>query len=509
MQLPQRVDTIICGGGTSGAVVAGLIAELSDQSVLVLESGPDFGPCDSGRWPDDLRDASALGTSCDAGYSSESSYPDRVVDFERARVIGGCSAHNGCAAIWGSRVDYDAWAAAGLTGWSADDLLPHFREANRRMRVKSYASDEVTPFQQAAIDAAVAWGVPRVEDLNDLDEAQGIAPSPVNIFNGIRWNTSFAYLDPVRSRPNLTIIGGALVERVEVTNGRATGVTVRTSDGTTHVTADRVVVCGGTYESPALLLRSGIGPADDLRSLGLPVVQDLPGVGANLHDHPSVSLRYNGTPELEERMRQFALAHWRPEEQSIAKIRTSMYPADTPGFDLHFYPVGGPDPSDPARWRWAFPIACMTPRSVGSVTLRSPDPSDRPFINHRYLSDAEGHDRAVLVDGVRIAREIVGSEPLRSLIGEELDPGPDAHDEASITRWVDATVAHYYHPVGTCAMGTAGNPKAVTDATAKVHGIDGLFVADCSIMPTIPRANTNIPAVVVGERVGRLLAASS
>jgi len=508
MSLPHHADTIVIGGGTSGAVVSGLLTELTEQTVLVLEAGPDFGPFDSGRWPTDLRNARLLGTSCDGGYTSEATYPDRTVAFERAKVIGGCSAHNGCAAIWGSRIDYDAWAASGLAGWSADDLLPHFREANRRMRVRTYTADEVTPFQQAAIDAAVANGVPHAADLNDLDDPVGISASPVNIHDGIRWNTAFAYLDPVRHHPHLTIVGGVTVDRVDLSNGAVSAVIAHTPSGPVRIETQRVVIAGGTYESPAVLLRSGIGPADELRALGIPVVLDRAGVGRNLHDHPSVSLRYAGTPELEAQMIAFGNQRWRPEEQSIAKLRSAHHPANTPGFDLHFYPVGGPDPADPARWRWAFPVACMTPHSRGAVTLRSANAGDRPCIDHRYLSDPAGHDHAVLADGVRIAREIIATDPMRSLIGDELEPGPAISRPDALDAWISDTVAHYYHPVGTCAMGPASDPAAVTDAAGKVHGIDGLFVADCSIMPVVPRANTNIPAVVVGERIGRLLAAN-
>ncbi|MGI9253313.1 MAG: GMC family oxidoreductase, partial [Thermomicrobiales bacterium] len=371
MANPRYADTIVIGGGTSGSVVAGLLAGGSDQSVLVLEAGPDYGAADSGRWPWDLRNASALGTSDDGGYDSETTYPGRVVPFERAKVIGGCSSHNGCAAIWGTRTDYDDWAATGLAGWSADDLLPLFREANRRMRVTEYRSDQVTPFQQACLDAAAVAGVPMSSDLNDLDENEGMAASPVNIFEGIRWNAAFAYLDPVRAQPNLTVVGNAPVSRVIVEGSRVTGVEVIGPGGVFRVECGRVVLSAGTYESPAVLLRSGIGSPNELEAVGVQAVQSLPGVGRNLHDHPSVSIVHEGTKTLERRMIEFGASHWMPEEQTIAKLRSSRYPAGEAGFDLHFYPVGGPAPGGEGGWRWAFPIACMTPKSRGTVRLRS------------------------------------------------------------------------------------------------------------------------------------------
>jgi choline dehydrogenase len=186
MQFPRAADTVVIGGGTSGAVVAGVLAEKSNESIVVLEAGPDFGPFQDGRWPADLLDARALGYTHDWKYTSEDTYPDRIVPFERAMVIGGCSSHNGCAAIWGSRIDYDAWVAAGLDGWSADELLPFFTRANARMRVKDYTESEVTPFHRAVLAAAEAAGIPRTANLNDLDEDEGIAPSPVNIADGVR-----------------------------------------------------------------------------------------------------------------------------------------------------------------------------------------------------------------------------------------------------------------------------------------------------------------------------------
>jgi choline dehydrogenase len=199
-------------------------------------------------------------------------------------------------------------------------------------------------------------------------------------------------------------------------------------------------------------------------------------------------------------MEDFAARHWMPEEQTIAKIRTPRYPAAESGFDLHLYPVGGPDDATDTGWRWYFPVACMTPRSRGEVTLRSADPRQEPRIDHRYISDPDGHDRAVLAEGLRLARELTRQPVLRELLGEELNPGPGTSD-ADLVRWVETAVEHYYHPVGTCAMGPEGDPDAVTDARGRIYGLDNAFVADCSIAPVIPRANTNVPAVVIGERI--------
>lgn len=503
-ELPGFADTIVIGGGSAGAALAGLLAEASDESILLLEAGPDYGAADSGRWPDRFLDA-RLGYDNAWGYDSGDGYPGRVVPFERARVIGGCSSHNGCAAIWGSRLDYDHWVSLGNPGWGTDDLLPLFEEADRRLHVTTYPPSEVTPFQQACLEAAYAIGIPAAANLNDLDDDVGIAPSPANIWDGVRWNTGFGFLDPVRGRPNLMIRGDVVVDRLIVDGDRVTGVVAVGADGPVTIAAGRVVVAAGTYGSPAILLRSGLGDPAQLRSIGIAPVKDLPGVGANLHDHSQVNVVYSGTPELRARMEAHEADHWTPSEQVIAKLRSAHFPEDQPGFDLHIWPVGGRDTQDRDTWVWFLPVSCMTPVSRGTLRLRSADPLDPPLIDHGYATDEAGADRAILVDGVRLAREIAAQPPLRDLVGDEVAPGPAVRTPAQLAEWTSANVVHYYHPVGTCAMGQAGDPAAVVDARGRIHGLTNAYVADCSIMPVIPRANTNVPAVVVGMRVAQWL----
>jgi choline dehydrogenase len=396
----------------------------------------------------------------------------------------------------------------GLAGWSSAELLPVFARVTERLRVRRYARHEVTPFQQACLDAAPGAGIPLADDLNDFDQDEGMATSPVNIMDGTRWNAAFAYLDPVRDRPNLIIAGGSTADCLEIENGVAISIRYVGPDGPGEISAGRFVVAGGAYGSPAILLRSGIGDPGELREIGIEPTASLPGVGRNLHDHPSVRLIFRGTPRLEAAMAAFAETRWMPEEQTIAKIRSSLYPQSARGFDLHLYPVGGPDSDSDTGWHWSFPVACMTPRSRGAVALHSPDPEREPKIEHHYLSDAEGHDRAVLREGLRTARMLAAQPELRDLLGAELRPGPAIEGDAALEEWIDGAIEHYYHPVGTCAMGTDDDPLAVTDARGRVHGLENVFVADCSIMPIIPRANTNLPAVVVGERIaGWLLGA--
>ena len=500
-EIPKFADTIVIGGGTAGAAIAGLLAEHSEQTVLLLEAGPDYGPFAAGRWPAELLDAGSIPTTHDWGYHDQRYAPRRIAT-ERARVIGGCSSHNGCAAIWGSRLDYDGWAAAGNPGWSTNELLPTFRAASHRLRVRIPPLVEITPYQRAAMEAAAEAGIPRVADLNDLDENLGMGPSPANIFDGVRWNTAFAYLDPVRERSNLIVVGEATCDRLEIASGRVKAVIVASAQGPVRIECGGVVVAAGTYGSPAIMLRSGIGDASELRELSITPTIDLPGVGRNLHDHPRLSISYSGTRELEEMMTAFARDHWMPEEQTIAKARSSRC---AEAFDLHIYPVGGRYPTSRTGWGWTLEVACITPRSRGALKLKSADVAAAPMLDHRYLSDPENEDLRVLVDGIELAREIAAKPALTQLIGKEFSPGGKVATRAEIETFTKTNCLHYCHPVGTCRMGPASDRSAVVDSRGRIHGLDNAYVADASIMPMIPRANTNIPALVVGERIARWL----
>lgn len=495
---PRYADTVVVGGGTAGAAVAGRLAEKSDRSVLLIEAGPDYGPFNPKAWPADLLDARHLPTSHGWGYTSAAVNALPNHPLERARVIGGCSSHNGCAAIWGSRADYDGWAALGNPGWAADDLRPFFRQANKRLRVRRPTPVEITPWHQACLEAAASMGVPIVEDLNDLDQDVGISTSPANIYDGIRWNAAFAYLDRVRAHGQLRVVGDTLVNRLRFNPGRVTAVEVVGPDGAAVIECARVVLCAGAYGSPGILLRSGIGPADELRASTIEPIQDLTGVGRNLHDHPAMYLKFSGSPELVQALRAFeAQGGILMTEQTIAKLRS---PFCEKAFDLHLFPVGGPFPSaDNADEAWEFllPVANMTPQSRGILRLRSGDPSAAPLIDTGYLTDPDDADLTLLMSGVEVARQFARQPPLAAWIGHEIPPTANCHDRETIRR----NCAHYFHPVGTCKMGPASDLAAVVDARGKVYGWDNLYVADASIMPVIPRANTNLPALVVGERI--------
>ena len=500
----RETDTLVIGGGAAGCAVAGLLAERSDERVLVVEAGPDYGAFASGRWPAELLDASQNPPyTHEWGYDSGDQYADRVLTFDRARVIGGCGSHNGCQAMIGHRADFDAWAAAGNPGWGASDLAPHIASLLRRLRVRHYAESEITPIHHANIEAFVASGLPRVDDLNDLDQNLGVAPNPVNIVDGVRWNAAFAYLDPVRAGGSLTVVGDALCDRLLIEQDRVVGAVFMVDERPESVRAGRVILAAGVYGSPAILLRSGIGDPEELGRIGIATQHALPGVGQNLHDHPSADLQFAGTEELVARSRAFAASHFHPEEQTIAKARTRGCES---AFDLHFYPVGGARHADPATFLWTYKVGLLTSNARGSLSIRSTDPTAAPLLDHAFLRDETGSDLARLTEGFAMLQQALGYPDLARLLGRELFPGPALRAAHSSSEIVARTVSHAYHPVGTCKMGPVSDPGAVVDATGRLHGLDGCHVADASIIPTVPRANTHLPAVLVGERIAAFLA---
>jgi choline dehydrogenase len=314
----------------------------------------------------------------------------------------------------------------------------------------------------------------------------------------VRWNTSFAYLDASRDNERLTIQPQMQVDRLQLEGNRVVAIEAIGPNGPLTIQASRVVVCAGAYGSPAILLRSGIGPSAELRAHGIETKLDL-AVGKNLHDHPAVYLKYSGTPQLVAVMMEFAAKGGVLfSEQTIAKFRSKYC---TTAYDLHLFPVGGQFMNAADDWEFLLPVANMTPLSRGSVQLTRADPFADLKIDTAYLSDHDGRDLAILWNGIEMVRDYACQAPLAQLIGEEISPTVNYKTPEDVRR----DNLHYYHAVGTCKMGPESDPTAVVDARGKVHGVDNLYVADASIMPVVPRANTNIPALVVGERIAAWL----
>ena len=313
--MPDRFDVIVVGGGTAGCVLAARLSEAPERTVCLVEAGPDYGRYADRRWPADMLDARTLPMS----HLWENEPDDRSAS--RARIIGGCSAHNACLVVWGSRADYDEWG----DGWSFAELEPYLRRAETMLETRTDRTGDLSPFHRALLEAGPRIGLPLLEHPNDLDATVGVAPAAVNARGAVRWNTSFAYLDAARPRPNLTITAETLVDRVEIDGGRAVG--ILTDRG--RFEADTVIVAAGAYGSPAVLLRSGIGPASDLTRLGIAPVSSLP-VGHGLADHPGVGVEWVAADaHVPERGPVFATS-------LIVRARSDSCPEDT--WDLHFLP---------------------------------------------------------------------------------------------------------------------------------------------------------------------------
>ncbi len=474
-------DVVVVGAGSSGCVVAGRLAERG-RDVLLVEAGPDYGPVDSGRWPEELRNARMLATTHDWGYAAGR------WTFERARVMGGCSSHNGAIAAVGQRVEYDHW---NLPGWAGDDVAPIYDEVVRRMRVRAYEPHEAGPFHARCLQAATDLGWPIASDLCDLDAGPAFGLETVNVVGTTRWNASFAYIDPVRDR--VRILDEALVDRFETGDGCVRLHVLRHGEPM-EIEAGTLVLAAGAYGTPLVLERSGVGDPAVLRAAGVAVAHELPGVGANLHDHPMVHADRAVGPQLQQWLDEAAAAGFLPEEQTLGKFVSNQ--SVDGRYDMHVFPVCASDQTSFLFGRVHVEVSCVDVRSRGFVHIASADPEAHPVIDHRYLSDADGHDLAVLRDGLVLAEQLLDHPLLASVLGGRIT-------DMSTDQAIRDTVAHYYHPVGSCAMGSG--PMAVCDHDGRVHGLPGVVVADASLMPQITRANTNLPAVMIGERIARTL----
>jgi choline dehydrogenase len=500
-------DYVIVGAGASGSVVASRLTENAEMTVLVLEAG---GPDDDPRIARPSSYRELPGSDLDWRYATEEEphLGGRRVPWPRGKVWGGSGAISAMIYVRGPARDFDRWKELGNPGWGYADVQPWFRKAESQERGPSALHGTggpqnvadprwVPPLSLVFLEAARKIGLGRSEDFN-VESPEGAGLYQLNQRNGERHSAATAYLRPALVRPNLTVESHALVTRVLVREGRAVGVTYVRDGIVREARASReVLLCAGTIGSPQLLMLSGIGPAEHLGSLGVPVVRDLPGVGGNLQDHPRVALTWESKKPL----------GLTPAEQAAAArdyARDRTGPLSSPGVGAGaFVRTTAEDAPDvqiistgnPAAGTFSLHVALMRPSSRGSVRLRSRDPEAPPAIRANYLS--EKRDLDALVRGLAVARRIAGAGALAEYRGRELSPDAGSGEE-TLHRFVRENVTTFFHPVGTCRMGR--DALAVVDDHLRVRGVAGLRVIDASVMPTLVGGATHAATVMIAEK---------
>ncbi|ATN32283.1 choline dehydrogenase [Rhizobium sp. ACO-34A] len=506
----RQYDYIVCGAGSAGCALAARLSEAPHVSVLLIEGGHGDTP-DMVSTP--LRTIEIWRSDYDWGYTTvpQRHCHDRQVYWPRGKVIGGSSAMNGMIYVRGHAADYDAWALAGCHGWDWASVLPYFRKSEDFDRgadtwhgtggpLHVTTDYSAHPVMDALVAAAVEAGIPFNPDYNGAS-LDGVSRIQFNTLNGKRASTAAAFLDPARNRENLTVAAATRVEKVLIEKGRVVGVKCRRGGESFEVGVGReAILSAGTMESPRILMLSGIGPRAHLSDFDIETVVDLPGVGQNLHDHTLLPMIFESREDYPF-----------PTDPTLPPMQVHMFLKSHPQMavadiqPLFFsVPAYAPGQSGPMN-AFTLHAAGVRPSSRGELRLTGAGIDDPLHLDPNLL--ATDYDVRTLVTSMRQIRDIVAQPALSDWVKKEVYPGPSRDDEASLAEYARSAVGSYHHQVGTCAMGVSA--LSVVDPELRVYGIEGLRVADASIMPAVPSGNTNAPAIMIGEKAADLIKTAS
>lgn len=488
-------DYLVVGGGTAGAVVAARLAEDPEASVCLVEAGPS----DEGvREILELKRWQGLLGHAQYGQEFEIEPQERGnsnILHSRGIMLGGSSSHNSAIAFKPTEGDIRRWEAAGAAGWGPDGVAEYFARVSRTVNMEP--SEWGNPLVEAFLAAGEEEGFPRLDFSQGVHKGVGLFQ--LNKKGGLRQSSSAAYLHPLPELPaNLTVLTSTRTRRVVFEGERAVG--VETDRGELRANQE-IVLSAGAFDTPKLLMLSGVGPAEPLGMLGVPVVSDVIGVGENLLDHPEGVITWESKHPVPDETANYYEAGLFANVDPDSGDPDLMFHFGLEPFDMHTRPLGYPTAEN------AFSITpnVTRARSRGTVRLRSADPEAPPAIDFRYFTDPEGYDERIMVEGVRLARELAASGALSEWVERELAPGPSAQSFEELSEYVRTTANTVYHPAGTCKMGSPDDPDAVVDPELRVRGVEGLRVADASVFPAMISVNPCITCMMVGEKASDLI----